>query len=1510
MREEVAWTKAQGEGVRRAGVSSFGVSGTNAHLIVEEAPEEVPVEVPVSVGGASEGSAPVSGDGSGAGPVVVAWDRLSAVSGQESAPISGETSVLMPVPVVVSGASGAGLEATAARWAGFLRDQDQGNRQNRQDRADGSGVSVVDVGVTAGAGRAGLEHRAVVLARDTAELAGLLEEVAAGREPSGVVRGTASAGAGAGSGASAGAQVVFAFPGQGTQWVGMGARLLAESPVFAARMAECAAALGPFVDFDVLAVARGDADAASLERVEVVQPVSWAVMVALAALWEAVGVRPSAVVGHSQGEVAAACVAGVLSLADGARVVAERSRIIAGSLAGAGAMAAVALSPEQVQERLDADAAAAGSDAGADPAWGGVSVAAVNGPSSVVVSGDTTAVENLVREWSAEGVRVRRIAVDYASHSVQVEQVREELIAALEPIVPGAGRVPFYSTVRGEVVAGTELGAQYWYWNLRLPVGFAGVVEQLVSEGRGVVVEVSAHPVLGVGVQELVEAAGGAVVGSLRRGEGGLDRFLESVGRVFVCGVGVDWPAVFTGSGGQSAAGLPTYAFQRQRYWLNPAPAPVGVDHFWQSVSAEEPDELAARMGVDPAAVRVVLPALEKMREQDRERSLADEWRYKLTWRPVHGRKAGDLVGRWLVLVPEGLAEDKAARAIMDGLQALDGVPVQILPVAADSREGLAEAIRTAADGDGDQAEVAGVVSLLALDDDPHPVHPGMSQGMAATILAVQALADAAVSAPFWLVTRCGVVVEEAHEPVSPEQSALWGLGAVLALDQPRSWGGLIDMPADPDGSDVGELVAALSQPGEDQVAIRRGATWARRLERAPVGAAGPPQGEWRPHGTVLVTGGTGGVGANVARWLAREGAEHLVLVSRSGSAAAGVQELVAELTASGARVSVVACDVADRGALRDAVAGVAEWSELTGVLHAAGVGHDGVPLGETTLAEFSAATRAKVMGAANLAELLADHPLDVFLMFSSGAAVWGQGGMAPYAAANAYLDGLVWQRRANGLNGSAIAWGAWGGGGMVDAFGAEQMAKFGIRVMPPEPLTTLIGQVVAGGESHLVVADIDWRRFAPVFAMARPRPLMTGIADYTRALTESEPSDDASAAAAFRTALAEMSEPDRVDELTRVIRESAARVLGHTTPDSMGAGQHFLEAGFDSLTAMELRNKLNATTGVQVPTTAVFDHATPAELARHLAAEFVAGKRALAGGAEAPEAPTSGETLSDLLRGAIASGKIHEGLDVLEVTAKLRPSFAGPEEVVSPTEPVRLASGPNLPRLYCFSTPMVLGGAAQFARLATHFQGVRDVYALPVPGFGPDEALPETVDAVVRTWAQTITATDEPFALLGYCAGGMFAHAAATLLEEAGTPPSGLVLLDVFLPETSIIDDLGYQLVEGMFAREESFGPFTSARLAAMGRYYRLFQQMRLGDTAAPVLFIRPDTPLPSGPEGIRSREGNWRSSWAEAHDLREVRGDHLSMLEGESASMAGAIEPWLSGLARHPEGRGDGAR
>jgi polyketide synthase 12 len=289
-------------------------------------------------------------------------------------------------------------------------------------------VSLVDVAYSLATGRAGLEHRAVVVAGERDGFLRGLDAVAGGELPHGVVQGSAT-----GSGG-----VVFVFPGQGSQWAGMAVGLLESSPVFAERLGECAAALSAFVEWSLLDVVRGVPGAPSLERVDVVQPVLWAVMVSLAGVWRSWGVEPAAVVGHSQGEIAAVCVAGGLSLVDAARVVALRSRALV-RLAGQGGMVSVALGVAELRGRLEP--------------WGDrLSVAAVNGPGSTVVSGAVDALAELLARCEAEGVRARRIRVDYASHSAQVEAIRDELLAALAGISPVSSSVPFCSTVTGQVL--------------------------------------------------------------------------------------------------------------------------------------------------------------------------------------------------------------------------------------------------------------------------------------------------------------------------------------------------------------------------------------------------------------------------------------------------------------------------------------------------------------------------------------------------------------------------------------------------------------------------------------------------------------------------------------------------------------------------------------------------------------------------------------------------------------------------------------------------------------------------------------------------------------------------------------------------------------------------------------------------------------------------------------------------------------------------------------------------
>ncbi|WP_048894123.1 type I polyketide synthase [Streptomyces avermitilis] len=492
---------------RRAAVSSFGVSGTNAHLILEQAPEA-------------------------AGATDSATDSETESESQSKSEEHGAVVTPPLIPWAISGRGEAALRAQAQRLLDRL-----------SERPD---LEPLDVGLALARTRSAFEQRAVVLGADRTELVAGLRSVAEG----------AAVGAGVVAGRAAESGVVFVFPGQGSQWVGMGRELWDASPVFRARMEECGQALSPYVDWSLRDVVFRDAGDPLWSRVDVVQPVLWAVMVSLAAVWRSFGVEPAAVVGHSQGEVAAACVAGGLSLEDGARVVAVRSRLVLEKLSGKGGMVSVALPVGDVEERLARFE-------------GRIGVAAVNGPTSVVVSGEPDALDELLAECEESGVRARRIAVDYASHSAQVEALNDDLLAELADIRPKSSTVAFHSTVTGEQVDTSGLDARYWLRNMRETVAFEAAVRATLDEGHRNLLEISPHPVVTMAVQEVIDAAGvmAQVSGSVRRDEGGLGRLLTSLAEAYVAGAPVDWARVFDGTGARPVD-LPTYAFQRQRYWL------------------------------------------------------------------------------------------------------------------------------------------------------------------------------------------------------------------------------------------------------------------------------------------------------------------------------------------------------------------------------------------------------------------------------------------------------------------------------------------------------------------------------------------------------------------------------------------------------------------------------------------------------------------------------------------------------------------------------------------------------------------------------------------------------------------------------------------------------------------------------------------------------------------------------------------------------------------------------
>ncbi len=575
-----------------------------------------------------------------------------------------------------------------------------------------------------------------------------------------------------------------------------------------------------------------------------------------------------------------------------------------------------------------------------------------------------------------------------------------------------------------------------------------------------------------------------------------------------------------------------------------------------------------------------------------------DSWRYRVTWQPLTALPTASLSGTWLLVVPESDAGNETVHETVGGLTRHGAdVSVFTVPAGAD-RESLAAQLAGVPDP-------SGIVSLLSILAGPDPEHPVIPAGLAADVELVKALGDAGRSAPLWCLTRSAVSVGRSDGTVHTGQAMHWGFGRVVALEHPDRWGGLIDLPAILDDRAWTRICGVLTGDAEDQVAVRASGAFGRRLQRGR-SAPGTAGKKWTPQGTVLITGGTGALGSFIARRLIGEGAEHVVLTSRRGADAPGAPDLKEELTALGARVTLAACDVADRDALAATVRALRDAGDrVTAVVHAAGVGQLSV-ITETSPAEYAAVLQAKVLGAAHLHEVFGDEQLDAFILFSSISGVWGSGGQGAYGAANAYLDALAQQRKAAGLAATAMSWGAWGGGGMARGSAEEILNRRGLPAMDPQLAIDAMQEAVASGETMLTVADVRWERFAPTFTVTRPSPLLENLPEVRRVLAEAAETEAAGMGdlSAFQQRLAELPENERPAFVMELVRGEAASVLGFTDAAAVDANRAFRELGFDSLTAVEVRNRLNGATGLRLPTTVVFDYPTAGALAGHLLAE------------------------------------------------------------------------------------------------------------------------------------------------------------------------------------------------------------------------------------------------------------------------------------------------------------------
>jgi acyl transferase domain-containing protein len=1109
---------------RLAGVSSFGWSGTNAHIVLEEAPS--PSKVAVSA------TATVSG---------------SAASKANDGPF------VLPV----SARSHGSLIALLERYQEILK----------QTGSESLGA----ICATAGLRRTAHGHRVAAVGRDAATLISRLAE-AATRGPVRPRQGPP--------------RIAFVFPGQGSQWAGMGRSLMASEPVFEAAIARCDIAIKAEAGWSVIELLNAKEPIADIATL---QPTLFSMQVGLASLWRSWGLVPEAVVGHSMGEVAAAHIAGALSLDDAVRVMCRRSGLLR-QIVGRGAMALVELPLQEAKEACAAEA-------------NRVSVAVHNGPRASVLSGDVDALDRIVASLTVKGIYCRPVKVDVASHSPQVDALRDDLLAQLAPIRPREAQIPIYSTVDAKQLDGTSLDAFYWFRNLREPVRMHDAVTQMIAEQFDAFIEISPHPILLPSIDDAIEESGAdaVTIASTRRDSDERRDMLEGLARLFERGASPEWRALWPGP--PSPVALPAYPWQRERFWI---------------------DEALYRQPALPGSTG---PAP----NEDVRRLL-----YATRWVSASKKRQSPLSirGSFLLFADrQGAAEALAAELEKAGhrawlVQAADAWR-RYAPRSFGARSGeVADIERVLAEAERDGMPLTGVVHMWSLDapsgsDDPAALEEFQVSCCASVVALVQSLSrrDSQRLPRITLVT-VGTQSPDGRSATSV-QAPLWGLGRVIAEEHPECWGGLIDIdpgnaPAASAAQIADEIVA--TEP-EDGVALGgRDARYVLRLQPLVLSGNVAPF-KCRDDASYLVTGGLGAVGLQIARWLAERGVRHLVLAGRSGlppreswaqQTGKAIQQaisLVQEIEALGACVYPLALDVTDERSVRLVIQGGTaalssdvKWPPVRGIVHAAAIADDCL-IDQLTPQRLRDVLRPKAMGAAVLSRAIDGHAIDFLVLCSSLGSLLGQPGQASYAAANAYLDALAGELRQRGVPALTVNWGAWAALGFAQTPGGrrtvEELDRRGIRAFDAATGTAALGLLLDAGLSNASVIPVDWARFGMTAQGLRLPSLVRQLA-----------SPDASPATAprsgFRADL-DAAEPGlRESVFIQHLQDQLAGVL-RLSPEKIDVEAPMGTLGLESLTALEFRRRIEASIGMRVSAMVLWNHSTVTALTRHLLSKLYA---------------------------------------------------------------------------------------------------------------------------------------------------------------------------------------------------------------------------------------------------------------------------------------------------------------
>ena len=1193
---------------RLAGISAFGFGGTNCHAIVEEAPSREVGRVPNMLS-------------------PLALDSLTSSDGA----LTAQHSIKCDRPfhlLSLSAKSENALRELAQRYADFLAAHPE--------------TALADVCFTANTGRSHFDHRLAVVAESTAQLQGVLLAFADGRETTGLVSGEVQS--------KKRQKIAFLFTGQGSQYVGMGRQLYETQPIFRQTIDRCGEILRSYLEQPLLSVFYGSGTSSLLDETAYTQPALFALEYALFQLWKSWGIEPAVVMGHSVGEYVAACVAGVFSLEDGLKLIAERARLMQ-ALPQDGEMVAVFANEAQVVAAIQ-------------PYAQEVSIAAINGPESIVISGKRQAVEEAITTLKAEGVKAKKLTVSHAFHSPLMEPMLTAFERVAADIAYSLPKIKLISNVTGELATAELANPEYWCRHVRQAVRFAAGMETLHQQGYEVFLEIGAQPtLLGMGRYCLPEGAG-VWLPSLYPGREDWQQILQSLGVLYVRGVSVDWSA-FDRDYPRHRLQLPTYPFQRQRYW---ADIPENGHQKTASLSQEnaqiplvnlllkgDTKQLAQHLEttgkLSDDEVKLLPKLLELLVKQNQQQLTAasiKDWLYEVEWqskpRQLKSKEKNGFhkPSSWLIFADLGgvgqtlakLLQERGHNCILvyagDAYQSKEAGTWSINPSnSADFHRLFHEALLTY-DAEGgtfreslqgtlrDHRPLQGVIHLWSLEAGlaDELTIPSLEQAQALGVGSVLHLVQALVkhkgsdSPQLWLVTRGAVPVGSSLPAVA--QAPLWGLGKVVALEHPELWGGMLDLAPEATENEATKLLAEIEDSqGEDHLAFRNGSRYVARLVRKQLSES---QGVvFQSDGTYLITGGLGALGLKIARWMVEQGARQLVLTSRRG-ASSEAQETLSQLEQAGARVLVAQADVSNEEDMVKVLEEVsASMPALRGIVHAAGVSrYEAISDMEPNALE--SVLRPKVVGTWILHQLTQEIKLDFFVSFSSISSVWGSRGQAHYAAANHFLDVLAHYRQGLGMPALSVNWGPWAGGGMALEEFQTFLTRMGVEGLQPEKAIAVLGYLLEAGCVQATVADVDWTRFKDLYEARGKRSLLEQIEGQPQEALEQQQSEQRSE---ILQRLEASAESECHSLLTAYLQSEVVKVLRLAQlPDPQ---EGLFDLGMDSLMAVELVGSIRSQLQAELPIAEFMQASNIATLAALLLKQF------------APNAATEDVTVSVL---------------------------------------------------------------------------------------------------------------------------------------------------------------------------------------------------------------------------------------------------------------------------------------